>query len=78
MAGSNPYIQTVDVALPAKSFKIRFLPEDKVLEVDPSSIPYSREGLDGSILNYAIGIGIDIDHACGGVCACSTCPRTEI
>ncbi len=27
----------------------------------------------GSILDVALGQGIEIDHACGGVCACSTC-----
>lgn len=26
-----------------------------------------------SILDAALAQGIDIDHACGGVCACSTC-----
>jgi len=26
-----------------------------------------------SILDAALSQGVDIDHACGGVCACSTC-----
>jgi ferredoxin, 2Fe-2S len=26
-----------------------------------------------SILDAALAQGVDIDHACGGVCACSTC-----
>ena len=26
-----------------------------------------------SILDAALAQGIDLDHACGGVCACSTC-----
>ncbi len=26
-----------------------------------------------SILDVALAHGIDLDHACGGVCACSTC-----
>jgi ferredoxin, 2Fe-2S len=26
-----------------------------------------------SLLDIALEYGIDIDHACGGVCACSTC-----
>ncbi|MEL6430801.1 MAG: 2Fe-2S iron-sulfur cluster-binding protein [Planctomycetota bacterium] len=33
----------------------------------------SREGKPGSILDIADGNHVDIDHACGGVCACSTC-----
>jgi 2Fe-2S ferredoxin len=41
--------------------------------VDPTKIPYNRTGLPGSILDIAYAAGVDIDHACGGVCACSTC-----
>jgi 2Fe-2S ferredoxin len=26
-----------------------------------------------NILEAALGNGLDLDHACGGVCACSTC-----
>ena len=26
-----------------------------------------------SILDIAEGAGVDLDHSCGGVCACSTC-----
>jgi 2Fe-2S ferredoxin len=44
-----------------------------VVEVDPAEVPYSRDGFAGSILEIALGHDIDIDHACGGVCACSTC-----
>jgi 2Fe-2S ferredoxin len=29
--------------------------------------------LPGSILDIALASGVDIDHACGGVVACSTC-----
>jgi 2Fe-2S ferredoxin len=25
------------------------------------------------VLDIAFGAGVDIDHACGGVCACTTC-----
>jgi 2Fe-2S ferredoxin len=31
----------------------------------------AREGL--SLLEVAMGNGVNIEHACGGVCACSTC-----
>ena len=30
-------------------------------------------GLPGSVLDIAKGHDIELDHACGGVCACSTC-----
>ena len=47
--------------------------EERVVEVDPTALPYTDEGLPGSVLDIACGHGIEIDHACGGVCACSTC-----
>lgn len=73
MGGSNPYIEAADTPLPTQAYTVTFQPEGKTIEVDPAQIPYSREGRPGSILDIAIGHDIDIDHACGGVCACSTC-----
>ncbi len=77
MAGVNPYIQKVAVTKPVRPFKITFLiegeNESKAFVVDPASIPYSRLGLEGSILDLAEGAGVAIDHSCGGVCACATC-----
>jgi 2Fe-2S ferredoxin len=73
MGGENPFIQSTEVELPRESYTITFLPENRTVVVDPESLPYSREGRPGSILEIAEGHGIDIDHACGGVCACSTC-----
>ena len=43
------------------------------MEVDPAEIPYDHNGLPGSILDIASGFQQGLDHACGGVCACSTC-----
>ena len=75
MAGKNPYIETSETSLPSKPYEIVFQVdgEEKLVEVDPSKLPYTHEGLPGSILDVAAGNGIEIDHACGGVCACSTC-----
>jgi len=73
MGGINPYQEQVETALPTKSYTITFLPEGKTVTVDPATLPLSREGKPGSILDIADGNGVDIDHACGGVCACSTC-----
>ncbi|MEM6571301.1 MAG: 2Fe-2S iron-sulfur cluster-binding protein [Planctomycetota bacterium] len=73
MGGINPYQEQVETPLPTESYTITFLPEGKTVTVDPSALPLSREGKPGSILDIADGNGIDIDHACGGVCACSTC-----
>lgn len=42
---------------------IYFLDEEKHCEAKPGE----------SILDVALREGVDLDHACGGVCACSTC-----
>jgi len=72
MGGQNPYIEN-NAEKPKKAYKITFMPMNKTIEVDPSKVPYDDHGLDGSILEIALAHGIEIDHACGGVCACSTC-----
>ena len=73
MGGTNPYIKPVETKLPTRKYTITFLPADVKVEVDPAKLPYSREGQKGSILEIALGNGLELDHACGGVCACSTC-----
>lgn len=73
MGGSNPYIKAPTAKGPTQKYSITFLPEGKTVEVDPANMPTSATGLPGSVLDIALASGIDIDHACGGVCACSTC-----
>ena len=73
MAGINPYIEKVKYELPKKSYDLTFLPMNKKITVSPDSIKKEFDGLPGSILNLALNAGIDMDHSCGGVCACSTC-----
>jgi 2Fe-2S ferredoxin len=62
---------------PQEKFAIEFRGGDshsnQVVELDPSLMPSSGTGLPGSILDIALASGIEIDHACGGVSACSTC-----
>jgi 2Fe-2S ferredoxin len=75
MPGQNPYIDA-DVELPKQKYKLTVIDEQKkehVLEIDPAKIPYEDHGLPGSILDICMAHGIELDHACGGVCACSTC-----
>ncbi len=43
------------------------------MQVDPEKVPYDRHGQPGSLLELALAHGVDVDHACGGVAACSTC-----
>ncbi len=76
MGGTNPYIQKAEAELPSKSYTVTFIHPDKSEEkvvVQPDKIPYGPTGLPGSILDIAMGNGIDLEHVCGGVCACSTC-----
>ena len=75
MGGSNPYIEQAETEIATKPFTITFkTPEGiKEVNVEPDKIPYGVTGLPGSILDIVMGAGIDIEHACGGVCACSTC-----
>ena len=76
MGGTNPYIEKADVELPTKPYTVTFVKPDKtqqVVQVNPNNIPYGPTGLPGSILDIAMGAGIDLEHVCGGVCACSTC-----
>jgi ferredoxin, 2Fe-2S len=77
MGGVNPYIVKPELKKPTKPFRITFHVEEtgekQVFQVKPAEIPYGHTGLEGSILDIAYGAGIDIDHSCGGVCACATC-----
>jgi 2Fe-2S ferredoxin len=73
MGGQNPYIHDSELKLPTQKYKITFLPMNKTIEVDPADLPYDDHGLPGSILDIAMKNGIELDHACGGVCACATC-----
>ena len=53
--------------------KVTFLPANLTVEVDPADLPYGDDGKPGSILDVALQHGIDLDHNCGGHCACTTC-----
>ena len=73
MGGKNPYSSEVQHELPKTRYKLTFEPMHEVIEVDPAQLPLGRDGQPGSILDIALANDIDIDHACGGVSACSTC-----
>ena len=53
--------------------KVTFLPQNITVEFDPATMPYSEHGLQHSVLDVALNNGIQLEHACGGVCACTTC-----
>jgi ferredoxin, 2Fe-2S len=77
MAGVNPYIVKPDAKRPTKPFTVTFVEEDTGhetrVDVDPATFPHGHIGQDFSILDIATEAGVDIEHSCGGVCACSTC-----
>jgi 2Fe-2S ferredoxin len=73
MAAHDPHTNDTNVRLPTRTYNLTFLPTGRTVEVDPAALPYGHHGLPGSILDVALHHGIDIDHACGGVCACATC-----
>ena len=49
------------------------LSEPVTVEYEPGVTPYHEHGLEGSILDIALNYGINLQHACGGNCACTTC-----
>ena len=77
MGGTNPYISSPKTEKPQDRFTIEFRGTDsslnRIVEVTPDELPSSGTGLPGSLLDIALALDIEIDHACGGVCACSTC-----
>ena len=73
MGGANPYIEQAEYTPATRKYKVTFMPEGITVEIDPKKVPYDRTGLPGSVLDIALGFKVGLDHACGGVCACSTC-----
>jgi 2Fe-2S ferredoxin len=77
MGGVNPYIKKIQPTKPTKRFTLTIREEETekvtTFVVDPAAIPFGRTGLEGSLMDLAEGAGVEIDHSCGGVCACATC-----
>lgn len=77
MGNQNSHIKAAGGRLPARKYTITFIDQQQqkkqVIEVDPAKIPYGDHGRPGSLLDSALGHGVEIEHACGGVCGCATC-----
>ena len=71
--GKNPFLSEAEARAPTQPYTLKVLPEGMEISVDPSDLPDGGIGLRGSIVAAMLRAGIDIDHACGGVLACSTC-----
>ena len=53
--------------------KVTFLPINKTVEVDDAKYPLADHGKPGSLLDIALANDIELEHNCGGSCACKTC-----
>jgi 2Fe-2S ferredoxin len=66
--------ETNQKSIPAeKLVRVTFQPEGRTVEFEFGTLPYERHGKPMSFLDVAENNHIFLDHACGGVCACSTC-----
>lgn len=73
MGGVNPYIAQQTIPVAQRPFQIRVKGRDQPIAVDHTALPYTRDGRPGSLLDILLHHGVAVDHACGGVAACSTC-----
>uniref|UniRef100_A0A7V4XTE1 2Fe-2S iron-sulfur cluster binding domain-containing protein n=1 Tax=Acidobacterium capsulatum TaxID=33075 RepID=A0A7V4XTE1_9BACT len=66
---------TIDLSQPPAPNMVRvtFMPEGRTVEFEYGTMPYDHHGKPMSFLDVAENYGIFLDHACGGVCACTTC-----
>ena len=47
--------------------------ETQTVEFEHGKLPYSHHGKPESFLDVAKNLGVPLEHACGGSCACTTC-----
>jgi len=71
--GKNPYLSEVEARVPVKPYTLEVRPDGPTLTIDPADLPDEGIGLPGSIMAALVRAGVEIEHTCGGVCACSTC-----
>ena len=55
------------------TFRIEESGETRVVQVGREVEPVRKVGLPGSLPSIALRAGVEIDHSCGGMCACTTC-----
>ena len=71
--GKNPYIDAEAPPPPTRAYNLTVDNTGQVIVVDPDNLPEAHDGHEGSLLTILLAAGIDVDHTCGGVVACSTC-----
>jgi 2Fe-2S ferredoxin len=57
--------------MPKVTFIIDGTPQ--TVEFEHGKLPYSHHGKPESLLDLAKNLGVPLEHACGGSCACTTC-----
>lgn len=63
-------------AIEGKTCRITFLrsnSEPVTVTYTPGVTPYREHGKEGSLLDIALNSGVNLEHSCGGNCACTTC-----
>ena len=75
MSDQSATLSEIDLSKPPAEGMVRvtFLPEGRTVEFEFDTLPYEGHGRPMSFLDVAENYGIFLDHACGGVCACTTC-----
>ena len=71
--GINPFIKSAAPPLPTRPYTLRLVNTGQEFRVEPEDLPTHEEGHVGSVLSILLHHGVELDHTCGGVCACSTC-----
>ena len=71
--GINPYIDADAPPPPTRACRPTVRHSGLVIDVDPDNLPEGEEGQTGSLLSLLLANGVELDHTCGGVVACSTC-----
>lgn len=56
-----------------KLVRVTFLPANQSVEFELGALEYQDHGKPHSLLDVALNFGIELEHACGGNCACTTC-----
>lgn len=68
----NPYMRAEAPPPPTRPYTLTVVGHPDPIRVDPAQLP-DEQGQEGSLLALMMAAGVDIEHVCGGVCACSTC-----
>ncbi|MSQ02735.1 MAG: 2Fe-2S iron-sulfur cluster binding domain-containing protein [Myxococcales bacterium] len=71
--GVNPFMKSEAPPPPIRGYVLRVKGTEVAIHVDPANLPHADHGQEGSLLTILMANGIDVEHVCGGVCACSTC-----